>query len=254
MLPSPSSAHRLLQVDDKSNNAAYTLRQVYQKHLLAFEEYERGREDCADAPQCAPTRFGDKASKPCSEPRDDAEEAADILNAIMGLTSLPQEQAPPRKRAKSQGVVSPCALGVSRQDVPLDRLNPEAINLGKPPVEAVVCRRSLRRSLKRLTGSAFPTTSSPSTVSFARVAIMKRKSSCAIGVTEAAIYFVSPLLWRRFHWASGYALCARQRMRMVLLKVSSTTWMSLRRQPAPSRKISLVDKLQQKRCVVMSCS
>jgi len=99
----------VLQLEDKSNNAAYTLRQVYQKHLLAFEEYDREREDSADASQGPPGHAGLAAIKRLSEPRDDAEEAADILNAIMGLSSFPQEQAPPRKRAKSLGVVRPAA-------------------------------------------------------------------------------------------------------------------------------------------------
>lgn len=95
-----------LQLDDKSNNAAYTLRQVYQKHLLAYEKYDRDRETSAQASQCPPANSGSKASKRSSEPRDDAEEAADILNAIMGLSSLPQsEHAPPAKRAKSVGMV-----------------------------------------------------------------------------------------------------------------------------------------------------
>jgi hypothetical protein len=96
-------------LEDKSNNAAYTLRQVYQKHLLAFEEYDREREDSADASLGPPGHAGLAATKRLSEPRDDAEEAADILNAIMGLSSFPQEQAPPRKRAKSLGVVRPAA-------------------------------------------------------------------------------------------------------------------------------------------------
>lgn len=95
-----------MQLDDKSNNAAYTLRQVYQKHLLAYEEYDRDRETSAEASQCPPANSGSKASKRSSEPRDDAEEAADILNAIMGLSSLPQpEHAPAVKRAKSVGMV-----------------------------------------------------------------------------------------------------------------------------------------------------
>ncbi|KAA6416700.1 MAG: lysine-specific demethylase 5C-like, partial [Trebouxia sp. A1-2] len=97
---------RILQLEDKSNNAAYTLRQVYQKHLLAFEEYDREREDSADASQGPPGHAGLATTKRFSEPRDDAEEAADILNAIMGLSSFPQEQAPPRKRAKSLGVTA----------------------------------------------------------------------------------------------------------------------------------------------------
>lgn len=99
-----------LQLEDKSNNAAYTLRQVYQKHLLAFEEYDRDREDNVDASLGPPTHAGAKPSKRSSEPRDDAEEAADILNAIMGLSSFPQEQALPKKRAKSVGVVRTSAL------------------------------------------------------------------------------------------------------------------------------------------------
>lgn len=98
----------ILQLDDKSNNAAYTLRQVYQKHLLAYEEYDREREPSAEASQCPPANSGSKRS---SEPRDDAEEAADILNAIMGLSSLAQpEHAPPVKRAKSVGMVRAAAL------------------------------------------------------------------------------------------------------------------------------------------------
>ena len=95
-----------LQLDDKSNNAAYTLRQVYQKHLLAYEEYDKDREGSAEASQCQPATSSSKAIRRVSEPRDDAEEAADILNAIMGLSSLPQqEHAPPKKRAKSVGMV-----------------------------------------------------------------------------------------------------------------------------------------------------
>ena len=100
-----------MQLDDKSSNAAYTLRQVHQKHLLAYEEYDRERESLADASQCPPATSGSKASKRSSEPRDDAEEAADILNAIMGLSSLSQqEHAPPKKRAKSVGMVRSAAL------------------------------------------------------------------------------------------------------------------------------------------------
>lgn len=95
-----------MQLDDKSNNAAYTLRQVYQKHLLAYEEYDGDRQTSAEASQCPPANSGSKASKRSSDPRDDAEEAADILNAIMGLSSLPQpEHAPAVKRAKSAGMV-----------------------------------------------------------------------------------------------------------------------------------------------------
>ena len=105
-LPADQYDYRVLQLDDKSNNAAYTLRQVYQKHLLPYEEYDRDRETSAEASQCPPANSGSKASKRSSEPRDDAEEAADILNAIMGLSSLPQpEHAPAVKRAKSVGMV-----------------------------------------------------------------------------------------------------------------------------------------------------
>ena len=105
-VPPESYDSRFLQLDDKSNNAAYTLRQVYQKHLLAYEEYDRDRETTAEASQCPPANSGSKAGKRSSEPRDDAEEAADILNAIMGLSSLPQpEHAPAVKRAKSVGMV-----------------------------------------------------------------------------------------------------------------------------------------------------
>ena len=100
-----------MQLDDKSNNAAYTLRQVHQKHLLAYEEYDRERESLADASQRPPATSGSKASRRCSEPRDDAEEAADILNAIMGLSSLSQpKHAPAKKRAKSVGMVQSAAL------------------------------------------------------------------------------------------------------------------------------------------------
>lgn len=104
----------VLQLDDKSNNAAYTLRQVYQKHLLAYEKHDRDRETSAQASQRPPANSGSKASKRSSEPRDDAEEAADILNAIMGLSSLPEsDQAPPGKRAKSVGMV--CATPLKLQ-------------------------------------------------------------------------------------------------------------------------------------------
>ena len=94
-----------LQLDDKSSNAAYTLRQVYQKHLLPFEEYDRAREDSPDSSQCIAAQAGLKPSSRSSEPRDDAEEAADILNAIMGLSSLAKEPAPPAKRARSMAAV-----------------------------------------------------------------------------------------------------------------------------------------------------
>ena len=96
-----------LQLDDKSSNAAYTLRQVYQKHLQAFEAYDRSREDSPDTSQCLAAQADHKLSKRSSEPRDDAEEAADILNAIMGLSSLAQEPAQPAKRARSAAAVRP---------------------------------------------------------------------------------------------------------------------------------------------------
>lgn len=108
MLCQLTYVYAVLQLDDKSNNAAYTLRQVYQKHLLAYEKYDRERET-TEAAECPPANSGSKATKRCSEPRDDAEEAADILNAIMGLSSLP-EHAPPAKRAKSVGMVRDTAL------------------------------------------------------------------------------------------------------------------------------------------------
>lgn len=110
-MPAETYVFAVVQLDDKSNNAAYTLRQVYQKHLLAYEKYDRQRETSAEASQCLPANSGSKATKRFSEPRDDAEEAADILNAIMGLSSLPQpEHAPSVKRAKSVGMVCAATL------------------------------------------------------------------------------------------------------------------------------------------------
>lgn len=135
---------RILQLEDKSNNAAYTLRQVYQKHLLAFEEYDREREDSADASQGPLGHAGLAPSKRLSEPRDDAEEAADILNAIMGLSSFPQEQAPPRKRAKSLGVESETASQASdRIRVPdnIFTLNCELCKGGHHEEKIILCDR-----------------------------------------------------------------------------------------------------------------
>ena len=94
-------------MDDKTNNAAYALRQVYQKHLLAYEEHNRGRLEDADATRCQP----ETAS--ASEGRDDAEEAADILNAIMGLSAVPQLRAPPKKPSKAGRVR--CCTSTFRQ-------------------------------------------------------------------------------------------------------------------------------------------
>lgn len=45
-----------------------------------------------------------------SDDRDDAEEAADILNAIMGLSAIPRQRAPPQKSSKPVRRVRPCAL------------------------------------------------------------------------------------------------------------------------------------------------
>lgn len=93
-----------LQLDEKTNNAAYTLRQVYQKHLLAYEEYNGGRGEGADSVQCQPSTASS------SESRDDAEEAADILNAIMGLSAIPQQRAPAKKPNRPVGRVCHPAL------------------------------------------------------------------------------------------------------------------------------------------------
>ena len=112
------------------------------------------------------------------------------------------------------------------------------------------CHRSPRRPVRPRTGSECQTTSSHSTVSCVREATMRRRSSCVIGVTEDVTCFVYHLRWSKSQKASGCVLCVRQKMRMALLRGSSTAWMNSKRQPLHSRRIFLAAKLLQRRSVL----
>ena len=76
---------------------------------------------------------------------------------------------------------------------------------------------------------------------------MKKKSFSVTGVTEAATCFVYHLRWSKSRKASGCVLCARPKMHMALLRGSSIAWMSLKRQPLHSRRISSAAKLLPRR-------
>lgn len=66
---------------------------MYQKHLLPYEDYDKGRAEEADISHCQPDGSAACPSERSSQDRDDAEEAADILNAIMGLSAVPKQRA-----------------------------------------------------------------------------------------------------------------------------------------------------------------
>lgn len=79
---------------------------------------------------------------------------------------------------------------------------------------------------------------------------MKKRSFSVIVVTEAVTCSVYHLHWSKFQKASGFVLCARQKMRMALLRGSSIAWMNLKRQPLHSRRTFLVAKLLPRRSVL----
>jgi hypothetical protein len=94
-----------LQIDDKTGNAMYTLRQTYQKHLLPYEAYGQQRMD----PEADKKSKGKRAASSSAPSRfdamlaavDDAAEAAEILESLM---SRAEGDEPPFKRLKSEDV------------------------------------------------------------------------------------------------------------------------------------------------------
>lgn len=100
----------LSQIDDKSGNAIYTLRQTYQKHLLPYETYcqqrmdpEAGEKGKGKAPATskAPSRFDAMLAA-----ADDAAEAAEILGSLMSFDTAgsAEDDGPLFKRLKTEDV------------------------------------------------------------------------------------------------------------------------------------------------------
>ena len=93
------------QVEEKASNAAHTLRQIYQKHLLPYEAYSqqrvapvpagkgKGKQAAANA---MPSRFDAMLAA-----ADDAAEAAEILGNLMSMDTAGAAEDPPLKRHKS---------------------------------------------------------------------------------------------------------------------------------------------------------
>ncbi|CAL8461880.1 g1411 [Coccomyxa elongata] len=101
---------RIMQIDDKTGNAVYTLRQTYQKHLLPYETYcqqrmdpEAGEKGKGKAPATsnAPSRFDAMLAA-----ADDAAEAAEILGSLMSFdrAGSAEDDGPPFKRLKTEDV------------------------------------------------------------------------------------------------------------------------------------------------------
>ena len=99
-----------LQVRDKSGNAAYTIRQLYQKHLLQYEEH------CAKHPQKTAPAPSFTAKEPA--PKEVSEfdrmvaaasgkEDMDLLGAVAALMDVPSSDALPNKRLKLDPEVRP---------------------------------------------------------------------------------------------------------------------------------------------------
>ena len=224
-----------MQLDEKTNNAAYTLRQVYQKHLLAYEDYDKGRAEEVDVSRCQPDGGAGSASERSSQDRDDAEEAADILNAIMGLSAIPKQRAAVKKPNKPAGKVQRALAS----DHGMGTQRPE-------PSSVCLCRPKLTKVEIGLT-FASQTTSSLSTVNSVREATTKSRSFCAIAATRDATCSACPRLWTKFQKANGSVQYALPKMHMALLKVTSTPWKSLRKQQAHSRTTFLAAQLLQSR-------
>jgi hypothetical protein len=87
----------LLQLPSGNNNASYSLRQIYQKYLLPYEEYEaerlRREMDAAAA--------DDKEAEPAAAA---ALAAADPAAADKRALSPDAEEPPPAKKQKKQKV------------------------------------------------------------------------------------------------------------------------------------------------------
>ena len=89
----------------------------------------------------------------------------------------------------------------------------------------------------------FLTISSPSTVNFAREAIMKSRSFCVIAATGDVTCSACHPRWTKSQRVTGCALSVLQRMHMVSLKGTNTPCKSLRRRPAHSRTTTLAAQL-----------
>ncbi|KAK9819859.1 hypothetical protein WJX72_003401 [[Myrmecia] bisecta] len=113
---------RILQVKDKSSNAAYTVRKLYQQHLLPYEAYCKVRPASTQpaAAKAAKKASSKSASPPAADHRQlsqsneeiaDAAEAAQILEAMLGMGSGHMEEdddeEPPLKRLKLEDEVDP---------------------------------------------------------------------------------------------------------------------------------------------------